>query len=65
MNTHLETDIDLVDTFSALGELAENPLHLADFEDGTEDEGAFGDWNEEVECGALALDVECQGARLA
>jgi hypothetical protein len=65
MITHLETDFDVTDTFSALGELAENPLHLHELPDDSEEDQALADWNEKLECGALDLDMECEGVRLA
>jgi hypothetical protein len=65
MISHLEQDIDVNDAFSALGELAENPLHVKDLADTSDDDEAFGAWDHRLDCGALELDVECQGARLA
>jgi hypothetical protein len=65
MITHLDSDFDVTDTYSKLGELAENPPELVDLGDAAEDVEAFARWNEEVDCGDLDLDLECQGARLA
>lgn len=65
MNSHLETDFDVTDTFSALGGLAENPLHVEHFDDSTEEGEAFTRVADALECGGLEIDVECQGARLA
>ena len=65
MNTHLESGFDVTNTYSVLGELAENPLHFEPLSPGEADEEGFAEWNEPLECGALSLHVEWQGARLA
>jgi hypothetical protein len=65
MTSHLEHDFDVADAFSKLGELAENPLHLADLGEASEDVEAFASFSDRVDCGDLEIDVECQGARLA
>jgi len=65
MNITLEHEFDLEDTYAKLGELAENPPHFATSDAFADEDDAPVAFDGRLDCGALDLDLECQGARLA